>query len=327
MDEAAPRPAVSVVIPAYLSGRTLGGCLEALCRQTFRDFETIVVDSSPVESGPEDPSAWIARFPEVRFERSARRLLPHAARNRGVELARGEILVFTDPDVYARPDWLERLLDAHRQTGEPVVGALACHGSRWIDQGIHLCKFSKWLPGGAPREVDMGPTANLLLSRRQFEAAGGFPGHQLLGDVTLSRSLRGNGHRLGFEPRAIVEHHHLQSLASFLDERYTRGRMYGGLRLGWYGEGIGRRIAALGWLAVTALPLRLARILALVGRHAMRAGQAGWYLAALPVVAAGHAASLAGEASAYVRDLVPKRPAREIRETADARRRGRNPGI
>ncbi len=314
MDEAAPRPAVSVIIPAYLSGRTLGGCLEALCGQTFRDFETIVVDSSPVEGGPEGSSAWIARFPDVRFERSARRLLPHAARNRGVELARGEILVFTDPDVYARPDWLERLLAAHRQTGEPVVGALACHGSRWIDRGIHLCKFSKWLPGGAPREVDMGPTANLLLSRRQFEAAGGFPGHQFLGDVTLSRSLRGNGRRLGFEPRAIVEHHHLQSLGSFLEERYTRGRMYGGLRLGWSGGG---RAAALGWLAVTAPPLRLARILALVGRHAARAGQAGRYLAALPVVAAGHAASLAGEASAYVRELVPKRPEGEAREAAD----------
>jgi GT2 family glycosyltransferase len=297
--------AVSVIIPAYDSHRTLAGCLEALARQTFRDFETIVVDSSPGETAGD--AERIAGdlppgLPGFRFERSARRLLPHAARNRGVELARGEILVFTDPDTYARPDWLERLLAAHRETGEPVVGALACHGSRWADQGIHLCKFSKWLPGGRPREVDMSPTANMLLSRRQFAAAGGFPRDNFLGDVTLSRSLRQQGRRLWFEPRAVVAHHHLQSLAAFLDERSTRGRMYGDLRLGWSRKGRG---AALGWLAVTALPIRLARILALVGFHASRAGQTGRYLATLPLVAAGHAASLAGEASAYARRLGP----------------------
>ena len=303
MDDAS-RPAVSVVIPAYRSHETLAGCLEALSRQTFRDFEVIVVDSSPqVISGIAERIVR-ERFPWVRFEASAGRLLPHAARNRGVELARGEILVFTDPDVYARADWLERLVAAHRATGEPVVGALACHGPRWLDQGIHLCKFSKWLPGGRPREVDMSPTANMLISRRQFAAAGEFPGHEFLGDVTFSRGLRERGRRLGFEPGAVVEHHHLQSFAGFLRERFTRGRMYGDLRLGWLGRrGDGRRGAALAWLTVTVLPIRLARILALVGLHTWRGGRTGRYLSTLPVVAAGHAASLAGEAAAYARSL------------------------
>ncbi|HEY3566515.1 MAG TPA: glycosyltransferase [Thermoanaerobaculia bacterium] len=293
------RPAVSVVIPAYESQRTLAGCLEAISRQTFQDFETVVVDSSPGEAA-ESTRRIVEGFTAVRFERSEQRLLPHAARNLGVARSRGELLAFTDPDVYARPDWLERLVAAHRATGEPVVGALACHGGRWLDQGVHLCKFSKWLPGGPPREVDMSPTANMLLPRRQFEAAGGFPGDQFLGDVTLSRSLRRQGHRLGFEPRAVVAHHHLHTLGSFVAERYTRGRMYGHLRLDGTGAGRG---AALGWLAVTLPPVRLARILALVGLHASRAGQTGRCLATLPLVAVGHAASLAGEAAAYFQRL------------------------
>ncbi len=298
--DGAPRPAVSVVIPAYESQRTLAGCLEALSRQTFRDFETIVVDSSPGEAAEITGRIVREGFPAVQFERSERRLLPHGARNLGVDRSRGGLLAFTDPDVYARPDWLERLVAAHRETGEPVVGALVCHGHRWLDQGIHLCKFSKWLPGGAPRQVDMSPTANMLLSRQQFEATGGFPGQEFLGDVTLSRSLLRRGHRLGLEPRAVVEHHHLQTLGTFVEERFTRGRMYGRLRLDGLGGGRG---AALAWLAVTVLPVRLARILALVGLHAFRAGQTGRYLAAFPLVAAGHAASLAGEAAAYLRRL------------------------
>lgn len=296
-------PALSVIIPAYNSHGTLAGCLEALARQTFQDFETIVVDS-----GPDGTAERIVAesFPQVRFERSARRLLPHAARNRGIELSRGELLVFTDPDIYARPDWLERLVGAHALTGETVVGALACHGRRWLDQGIHLCKFSKWLPGGEARAVDMSPTANMLISRRQFEDAGGLPGDQMLGDVTLSRRLHQRGVRLWFEPQAVVEHHHLQDVAGFLRERYTRGRMYGDLRLGWLAR---RRSSSWAYLVITVLPLRLARVLGLVALHCWKADQTGWYLGTLPLIAAGHAASLAGEAVAYSRRLAPMRTA------------------
>ena len=291
-------PALSVIIPAYNSHDTIAGCLEAIARQTFRDFETLVVDS-----GPDDTAQRIVaeRFPRVRFERSACRLLPHAARNHGVGLSRGELLVFTDPDIYPRPDWLEHLVAAHRETGEVIVGSLACYGGRWLDRGIHLCKFSKWLPGGTARPVDMSPTANMLISRQQYEATGGIPGDCMLGDVTFSRLLRQRGRRLWFEPRAVVEHHHVQRVADFLRERYTRGKIFGGLRMDWLDR---RRGTSLTYLMATVLPVRLARILALVGLHAWRARQTGWYLATLPLVAAGHAASLAGEAVAYSRWLV-----------------------
>ena len=40
-------PRVSVVIPAYRSAATIAGTLTALRAQRFRDFETVVVDSSP----------------------------------------------------------------------------------------------------------------------------------------------------------------------------------------------------------------------------------------------------------------------------------------
>ena len=299
----APPPAVSIVIPAYRSDRTVAGCLAALARQSFRDREVVLVDSSP-----DDATQRIVResFPWVRYERAAGRLLPHAARNRGVDLARADLLVFTDPDVYAHPDWLARLHAAHRATGEVVVGGIACFGRRWLDQGIHLCKFSKWLPGGPPRPLDMGPTANLLVSRADFRAAAGFPGTQLLGDVTFSRRLAAAGKALLLQPDAVVEHHHLHTFASFLAERYRRGRLFGELRCSWLA---GRRGALLGYLLVTALPVRLARIMGLVAAHAARAGQTGTYLATLPITLAGHAAALAGEAVTYARRLGPAPPA------------------
>jgi len=79
---------VSVVLPAWNSHETVAACLESLRSQTFRQFETIVVDSSP---GRETEEIVLSRFCDVRYHRSPRRLLPHAARNLGAGLARGSI--------------------------------------------------------------------------------------------------------------------------------------------------------------------------------------------------------------------------------------------
>lgn len=291
-----PTPEVSVILPGYLSHDTVAGCLEALRRQSFPSFEVVVVDSSPDRRTAD----VVAAYPEVHLVRSSRRLLPHAARNVGAARARGDLLVFIDPDVYPRPDWLARLVAAHRATGHPVVGALACHGDAWLDHGVHLCKFSKWLPGGRPRPVDVSPTANMLIDGATFRAAGGFAGDEMQGDALFSWQLLRCGSTLWFEPRAVVAHHHLTGFGAFLRERYRRGAELAGLRSDW--AGFGRRRQLL-YLAVSLLPVRLARVAGLVLSHALGAGQAGRLLATLPVVLAGHHAWLLGESRTYARLL------------------------
>ena len=291
-------PEASVIIPAYESHRTIAGCMQALRAQTFTPFETVVIDSSPTTEGER-----IVRdgFPEVRFERSQRWLLPHAARNRGAELARSDLLVFTDPDVYAEPQWLETLVGSHRASGRITVGAIACYGRRWMDVANHLCKFAKWLPGGRPRPVDMSPTANMLCPRKLFVEIGRFPGVLFLGDTSFSWRARRLGHELWFEPRAIVFHHHTQSLRELVGERYRRGALFGRLRDDWYGN---RRATDLFYLLVSLLPIRLARILMLTAAHCWRAGCFSDFVSTLPGVILGHSAWLAGECRTYARLLM-----------------------
>jgi GT2 family glycosyltransferase len=297
-------PSVSIIVPVYQSQRTLRRCLEALSRQTRSDFETILVDSSPGRECEGLVAEVGATVPELRLERAPARLLPQAARGVGVALARAPLLAFTDPDCYPAPDWLEQLLAAHGATAGPVTGALACYGRRWLDAGVHLCKFSKWLPAGRRRPVDMGPTAALLVPRRLFERAGGFGADQLMGDVTLSWNLRRGGETIWFEPRAVTEHHHLDTLRSFTAERYRRGKVFARLRLDWRSAG---RATALGYLLASVLFVRLATNLVHTARHAARAGMLGSFVWCLPVVALGHGASLAGEAVAYAGRMVRRR--------------------
>jgi GT2 family glycosyltransferase len=290
-------PEVSIVVPVYLSERTLAGFLDALGRQTFRDFETILVDSGPTSACER---VVAARSEPIVYVRSAERLLPQAGRNAGAARARGRRLVFTDPDVYAARDWLERLVAAHRDTGHVIVGALSCHGRVWLDRGIHLCKFSKWLPGGERRPVDMSPTANMLVPKAVFESVGGFHGDMLMGDTTLSRELVRSGRTLLLEPHAVVEHDHAGAVRPFLRERWGRGVLYGRLRGGWMRE---RKASLLLLLAASVLPARVASNVARCAGHAFRAGEGAAFLATFPVVVLGFSASILGEARGYAEAL------------------------
>jgi glycosyltransferase involved in cell wall biosynthesis len=284
-------PRVSVIVAAFNAHETLGRCLEALRAQAYRDFEVVLVDSSPGEESARIASA----FPEIRFERSVSRLYPHEARNRAVSQARGTLIASIDADVYAHPECLAELVREYDASGQVIVGAIACHGRRLRDLGMHFCKFAKFLPGGQVRAIDTGPTANLLVARADFERVGGMHGGQYLADVTLGKTLEAIGKELRFAPRAVVEHHHTATVAEFLSERFVRGGMFGRMRL----QTLQTRRAIALYLLVSALPVRLARIAALTYRYCAGAGMTGAFLLTWPLALAGHAAWLAGESIAY----------------------------
>ena len=293
--ESAPR--VSVIIPAYDSDATIEGCLGALAQQEYRDFEVIVVDSSPSRHCHD-----VVRtdHPWVRAVYSERRLLPHAARNRGADLARGEILVHTDPDVYSEPDWLARLVVAHDEGNVLVAGGMGCFGSSWFDGAVHLAKYDSWLAGSKRRRTRIAPTANLLCPRRVHREIGGFVEEWWIADTLFSWNAAERGYELLFEPDATVQHHHLTSLRGLMHERWSRGREFGDLRVSHHGWGPGKRLYML---AATVLPFRLMKLMARVTRHAVAAGWSTPLLVGFPIIIAAQTAWLAGEARAYASSL------------------------
>lgn len=288
---------VTVILPCYHSEATLPACLHSLQRQTFREFEVIAVDSTPARAG-EAMDAWSQSFPGVRFIRSPSRLLPHAARNLGAQHARGSLLAFTDPDIYPRPDWLERLTLAHEKFGGVIAGAIECHDGGLLDRGVHLAKFDSWLPAGLPRSTAIAASGNMLCSRALFEGMGRFPGEHMLGDTLFSWNLTRRAVPITFEPRAVVEHDHRSTFGALMRERFERGREFGELRSRWEGWSAGRNALHLG---LTLLPLRLPKHLIRTAANAARAGYGATLVAGFPVIFAGAVAWLAGEAGAYIR--------------------------
>lgn len=283
-------PRVSVIIPAYHSEKTAPACFRALAAQTYRDFETILVDSAP---GWQTARVAREQFPWIQVRESPTRLLPHAARNYGVPFAKGSILVFTDPDCEARPDWLERLVAAH-DAGHAAVGGSVSAPEGWWQLAVHMGKFSWWLPGG-----DEGPrpdlvTANSSYRRQLFEEVGGFLGDRFCGDSELNWRVKAAGHELWFVPEAVVSHHHEGGFAQVMRERYRRGADYGKTRTEqqrWNSSRCGVYLALLPLLPFVVTVRSL--FYAARNRHAVS------WLATLPVHFAGNFAWCLGEARAH----------------------------
>lgn len=102
-------PTVSVIIVNYNSDDRITRCLDCLAAQTFRDFETIVIDNAS-----SDGSAIAARDHALgaRLIEAGGNLGFAAGNNRAAQEARGDWLVFLNPDAYAEPEWLARLVEA-----------------------------------------------------------------------------------------------------------------------------------------------------------------------------------------------------------------------
>ena len=122
-------PRASIVVPAFNAAATLPATLAALSRQTFADFEIVVVDD-----GATDDTAAIARAhpdPRLRLVRQTNRGLA-GARNTGIAHARGEIIGFCDADDLWQPTKLA--LHVAHLDGNPHLG-LSYAGSAFIDAG------------------------------------------------------------------------------------------------------------------------------------------------------------------------------------------------
>jgi cellulose synthase/poly-beta-1,6-N-acetylglucosamine synthase-like glycosyltransferase len=199
-----------VIIPVKDRRAMLVAALEALDRQTYADFEVIVVDDGSSDGSGEAASACTVRGGPVRVLSGGGQGAVHA-RTVGVAAARGDVLAFTDSDCVPSPKWLELGMGA-------------------IDDGADLVN-GRTVPERPvlPLERSMGsgleglyPTCNMLFRREVFERAGGFdqeagrrwgfrPDRRSKGDgfgedtLLAWRAIR-SGAVVTYVPDAVVEH-------------------------------------------------------------------------------------------------------------------------
>ncbi|TGN62162.1 glycosyltransferase [Paracoccus liaowanqingii] len=96
----AAEPAISIIIPVHGVENYLAECLISIQKQTFQDFEVILIDDVSPDRSAEIAEGYAARDPRIRLIRRTENIGPGFARNQGVKLARGRYVLFIDPDDY-----------------------------------------------------------------------------------------------------------------------------------------------------------------------------------------------------------------------------------
>ncbi|GBE36037.1 UDP-Glc:alpha-D-GlcNAc-diphosphoundecaprenol beta-1,3-glucosyltransferase WfgD [bacterium BMS3Bbin07] len=99
-------PTVSVIVPTYNRAHLLGRALQSILKQTYRDFEVIVVDDGSTDNTAEIVRNFSAM--DIRYIRHENNKGEAAARNTGVLAAKGEFIAFLDSDDEWLPEKLEK---------------------------------------------------------------------------------------------------------------------------------------------------------------------------------------------------------------------------
>lgn len=113
-------PTVSIIIPVYKVERYLDTCVQSVLDQTFQDIEVLLVDDGSPDRCPEMCDAWAKSDRRVRVIHRRNGGLS-AARNTGIETARGRYIVFVDSDDFLEPDTIRRAVAEQERTGAELV--------------------------------------------------------------------------------------------------------------------------------------------------------------------------------------------------------------
>ncbi|MEJ7782536.1 MAG: glycosyltransferase family 2 protein [Solirubrobacteraceae bacterium] len=225
------KPVASVIVPTRARPHYLDVALASILPQARAAGAEVLV----VDDGPDAATRAVAARHGARYLAHERSLGPNAARNTGLDHARGELLVYVDDDIEAHPGWLEALLAAHGRAGDEV-GVLT---------GPIRARFEDHPFRGCPREgppittQDFGPDdrddvphgwgANMAVRRAGLARAGRFDAavEQYGEEEEWQARLREAGGRIAYVAAAGVDHRRAGDdarLRSLARAAYRRGR-------------------------------------------------------------------------------------------------------
>jgi glycosyltransferase involved in cell wall biosynthesis len=215
----------SIIIPAYNAEKMLGRCLESLEKQTVSKqlYEILVVNDGSVDN----TAKVAASYPGVKVI-NQKNQGPAAARNYGAKEALGRIILFTDADCVPNTDWLEQMTVPFEM--DPTV--VGVKGIYRTDQKSLAARFvqleyeDKYRLLTRTKYIDFIDTYSAAYKRDIFLFFGGFDlnfRRAANEDVDLSYRISNKGHRMMFNPMAVVTHIHPESIVSYWKKKYLYG--------------------------------------------------------------------------------------------------------
>ena len=228
-------------MPTWNGGSSVVGCIKSLVSQTYKPYETIVIDNASTDSTPDLVNRLVKRNKTVKFVRNDKNLGVTGGRNKGIEVCAKEsdYLLFFDHDMLADKKMLEKLVKvAENKNDIGIVTPKIYYKSErkriwsagtdinlWTGQvifrnGIDVGQYDKTV------EVGVSPAA-ILVKRELVEKIEGFDNifESSWEDADFCYMARFEGYRTYYTPDAIAYHdieYDTQKDAERLLVRYAR---------------------------------------------------------------------------------------------------------
>jgi GT2 family glycosyltransferase len=220
-------PLVSLIIPTHGREAQLSQCLEAVAGSDYprERYEVIVVDDGserPPRSAVERSQAALP----VRLLTQANQG-PAAARNRGAEVAAGELLAFTDDDCMPAPRWLRSLAERSLKTPGTVLGGRTVNGlgyNRYAAASQLILDTVYRHYNADPMKARFLATNNLAVPAPVFHRIGGFDASfRISEDREFCDRCISSDIRLVYAPEALIYHRHDLTLRSYIGQHFGYG--------------------------------------------------------------------------------------------------------
>ena len=121
---------LTLAIPVYNMKQYLSRCMETLLAQTCRDLEILLIDDGSTDGSGEMCDAYAAEHPSFVRDVHKKNGVFSTGRKAGIDAAKGEYIIFPDPDDWVEPDYVEKMLRYHHKYEVDLV----CTGY-YVDTG------------------------------------------------------------------------------------------------------------------------------------------------------------------------------------------------
>ena len=121
-------PCISVIVPVYQAEKLIHDCVESVLRQTFQDWELLLIDDGSRDTSPAICDEYASRNDRIRVFHKPNGGVS-SARNLGLLEARGDYIAFLDADDQYEPQALETMWSLMKQTG--ADSAACAHRNLW----------------------------------------------------------------------------------------------------------------------------------------------------------------------------------------------------
>ena len=111
---------VSIIIPVYNTAKYLEDCLESASEQTLKDIEIIIVNDDSTDNSEDIIKKFCDKDNRFNYFKQTHKGVS-SARNKGIELAKGEYIFFLDSDDIVAEDYFEKLYTNARKYNSDLV--------------------------------------------------------------------------------------------------------------------------------------------------------------------------------------------------------------